>query len=262
MRHRGAARRRRARVYGVSLAAGLLVALGASAGAGAATQSAASLFPAATTAASLFPSATTAGSLFPSATSAASLFPAATQGCSASYLDGDQRLGPTQVEAFGLVAPMLYGYNRLDGLTPAQFISTYWDPTANGGTGGWRYPPDNGFLVDASGRPIEYVSTLTVGEQIDRFGSEFGAFLAPYDTPYAERSLPPESLDDFDPSYTCNYHLYRVIKSFKADEGQIAPAFGQPGRGLQIQLNGSLLPGDPLPQVLWLVNNGYLASEN
>jgi hypothetical protein len=185
-------------------------------------------------------------------------FPTLATTCSTAYLDGDIRLGPAQFQQLGMVAPMLFGYNRLAGLTAAQFIATYWDPTANG----WRYPPDNGYLL-VFGHPVEYTGTISAGEKIDRFGSEFGAFLAPEDTPYAQRSLPPMSLDDFDPSYTCNYHLYTVIKPFKADEGPIAPGFGQPGFGLQIQLDASLVPGAPSPlNVMWLINNGYLARSN
>jgi hypothetical protein len=197
------------------------------------------------------------------AVSPASLLPTLATACSSSFFDGDSRLGPAQFQQLGIVAPMLFGYNRLAGLTPAQFIATYWDPAANAGAGGWRYPPDNGYLV-IFGRPIEYRATISAGEKIDRFGSEFGGFLAPEDTPYAQRSLPPMSLDVFDPSYTCNYHLYTVIKPFRADEGPIAPAFGQPGYGLQIQLDASLVPGAPASgyNVMWLINNGYLARSN
>ncbi len=154
---------------------------------------------------------------------------------------------------------MLFGYDRFAGLTPSQFIATYWDPTAGGGNGGWRYPPANGYLL-INGRPVEFVKTLTPGTEVDRFGSEFGGFLAPEDTPYAMRSLPPANLDVFDPAYACNYHLYKVRKPFAADEGLIAPGFGQPGYGLQIQLDGSLVPGAPSrPNVIWMIDNGYLA---
>ena len=48
---------------------------------------------------------------------------------------------------FGPVAPMLFGYDRFAGLTPQQFIATYWDPSASAGKGGWRYPPANGYLL-------------------------------------------------------------------------------------------------------------------
>ena len=179
--------------------------------------------------------------------------------CSTAFFDGDSRLGPARLENFGLLAPMLFGYDRFAGLTPVQFIATYWDPTAGGGAGGWRYPPSNGYLL-IGGRPVEFVKTLTPGTEVDRFGSEFGGFLAPEDTPYAQRSLPPANLDVFDPAFDCNYHLYKVLKPFAADEGVIAPGFGQTGFGLQIQLDGSLIPGAPSrPNVIWMIENGYLA---
>jgi hypothetical protein len=54
-----------------------------------------------------------------------------------------------------------------------------------------------------------------------------------------------------------------VLRLFHAEEGPIAPGFGQPGRGIQFQLLSSLVPGAPSPlNVLWLINNGYLARAN
>ena len=119
---------------------------------------------------------------------------ARTTTCSSAYLDGDSRLGPQQLPNAGPIAPIVRGYHRFAGLTEQEFLTTYWDPTANGGSGGWRYPPDNGFLLDPGGTPIEFTWSLQAGQKIDRFGSEFGAFLAPEDTPYAERALPPEMI--------------------------------------------------------------------
>ncbi|HWD09373.1 MAG TPA: TNT domain-containing protein [Actinomycetota bacterium] len=55
------------------------------------------------------------------------------------------------------------------------------------------------------------------------------------------------SLDNFDPAFTCNDHLYRVVKAFKVEAGPIAPGFGQPGYGRQYQLVGSLLPATRPP---------------
>ena len=64
---------------------------------------------------------------------------------------------------------------------------------------------------------------------------------------------------DFDPAFTCNYHLYRVVKPFNVEAGPIAPGFGQRGLGLQFQLVASLLPGTTATaNVAWLLNNGYL----
>lgn len=186
---------------------------------------------------------------------------AAAAQCSNQFLNGDNRLGPEQLATQGMIGVIVHSYDRFAGLTAQAFIDTYWDPTASGGRGGWRFPPQNGYLIDATGQPVEYALPLGVGQQLDRFGSEFGDFLAPRGTPYAQRALPPMSLDNFDPVFTCNYHLYRVIKSFKVESGPIAPGFGQMGYGRQYQIVGALLPGGPTDQeanVKWLLDHGYL----
>jgi len=179
--------------------------------------------------------------------------------CSAEDYTGDARLGPAVLPSEGPVGREVLGYDRLAGLTPDQFIATYWDPTANGGRGGWRYPPADGFVIGPDGQPVEFVLTLAPGQQVDRFGSEFGAFLAPAGEAYAQRSIPPQSLDNRDQPGGCNYHLYGVSKPFKVEGGPIAAAFGQRGAGLQYLLVGSLVPGAPARlNVLWLVDHGYL----
>jgi hypothetical protein len=205
---------------------------------------------------------TLAGAPALAATHRASVNAAADTRCSAAYYGGNSLLGPRTFPTEGSIAPIVRGYRRLDGMAPEKFLKKYWDPKANGGKGSWRYPPDNGFVI-ADGDPVEFPSTLLRGEDVDRFGSEYGGFLAPADTPYASRSIPPQSLDDFDPAFTCNYHLYRVLKPFNAETGPIAPAFGQPGLGLQYQLVSSLLPGDPgTANVLWLIDHGFLKRLN
>jgi len=178
--------------------------------------------------------------------------------CSNAFLDGDNRLGPAQLPTTGPLYPVVAGYQPLAGLTASQFIATYWDPTANGGSGGWRYPPDNGYVILANGQPDEYPLPLAAGQRIDRFGSVFGAFLAPVNTPYASRALPPMSLDNFTAGITCNYSVYEVEKPFEVESGPIAPGFGQRGLGRQYQLVSSLLPGGATANVMWLLNNGYL----
>ncbi len=196
--------------------------------------------------------------LTPVSAAHAAVLPQVRTGCSASYLGGDYRLGPANTpDDAGPVALELIGYWRLAGLTPQQFIAHYWDAKANS----WKYPPDNGFLIVA-GQPVEFSLGLKPGERLDRFGSPFGGFLAPAGTPYWGRSLPPSSLDDAT-GFTCNYHTYKVVKAFKVEAGPAAPAFGQPGLGLQYQLVASLLPGAPTqPNVQWLIDHGYLAATN
>jgi hypothetical protein len=182
--------------------------------------------------------------------------------CSNAYLDGDSRLGPAQLPTTGPLSVLVHGYHPLAGLSESQFISMYWDPTANAGQGGWRYPPDGGYLL-SRGQPVEYQIPLGVGQNIDRFGSPFGAFLSPVGTLYTQRSLPPMNLDNVDVAFTCNYHEYHVVKSFVVESGPIAPAFGQLGYGRQYQLVGSLVPGAPANlNVQWLLDNGYLVSLN
>jgi hypothetical protein len=179
--------------------------------------------------------------------------------CSAEDYNGDPRLGPAVLPTAGPVGQELIHYDRLAGLTPQQFIDTYWDPAANGGQGGWRYPPANGFLIGPTGEPVEAPMPLRVGQRIDRYGSEFGAFLAPSGVPYAGRAIPPQSLDNREVPDGCNYHLYLVVREFRVEGGPIAPAFGQRGYGLQYLLVSGLVPGAPAQiNVMWLVANGYL----
>ena len=178
--------------------------------------------------------------------------------CSAAYYDADSRLGPQRLPLAGRVGLELLGYHRAGRLTDAQLLATYYSPTANSGSPGWIYPPDNGYVVAPDGKPIEITQSLTPGTDIDRYGSEYGSFLAPEGLSYASRSIPPSSLDGT-PAAGCNYHDYRVVKAFTVDAGPIAPWFGQPGYGWQYQLNGALVPGAPTQlNVLWLVSNGYL----
>jgi hypothetical protein len=178
--------------------------------------------------------------------------------CSADFFNGDRRLGPATLPVFGRVGLETIGYQRTGGLPDAAFLAEYYDPTANGGQGGWIYPPANGYLIGPNGQPIETTLTLFPNQDIDRFGSEYGSFLAPEYLPYAMRAIPPQNLDG-DPAAACNYHDYRVLKPFAVDAGPIAAWFGQPGGGLQYQLDSALLPGAPSRlSVRWLVDNGYL----
>ncbi|MEU3462721.1 TNT domain-containing protein [Streptomyces sp. NPDC006733] len=172
--------------------------------------------------------------------------------CSATFYQGDPRLGPEVLPTRGAVGRELAGYHRTGKLSAPAFLARY-----NTGTG-WIYPPQNGYVIGPDGRPVEWQQTLRPGQDIDRFGSEYGSFLAPEGLPYANRSIPPQSLDGV-PAAGCNYHDYRVLKAFAVDAGPIAPWFAQPGYGLQYQLDAALVPGAPATiNVMWLVANGYL----
>lgn len=180
-------------------------------------------------------------------------------GCSVAWYQNDRRLGPAVLSVTGRAGAELRGYRRTGGLSVAKFLSKYWDNTVNNGQGGWLYPKNDGFLSDPKGKPITKTATLTPGTLVDRYGSEYGAFLAPGGVAYSKRAIPPSNLVGT-PASRCNYANYRVLKEFAVTAGPIAPWFGQPGRGIQYQLKGSLVSGAPEQlNVLWLVEAGYLA---
>jgi hypothetical protein len=178
--------------------------------------------------------------------------------CSTALFEGDRRLGPQDLPRHGEVGRELRDYERTGSLTPTAFLATYWDPAANSGQGGFRFPPDNGYVIGSDNQPEVSAVVLSLGNRLDRFGSELGAFLAPEGLAYAARSIPPQSLVS-NPAAGCNFHEYEVERAFAVDTGPIAPWFAQPGGGEQFQLVSALVPGAPTPlNVMWLVNNGFL----
>ena len=101
--------------------------------------------------------------------------------------------------------------DRFGGPSAEDFLAE-WRYTSNGK---WRYPEENGFLLDADGLPIMGNLSLAVGTTVDRFGSEQGAciwthnfpsyqtpasfdltnrkkgfYVSAEDAPYAQRALP------------------------------------------------------------------------
>jgi hypothetical protein len=174
--------------------------------------------------------------------------------CSAEFHLDDQRLGPAELPVFGRVGLQLLGYHRTGHEPVDDFLDEYYDDVA----GAWRYPPADGYVLEPDGDPVKWTQTLFRGQQIDRYGSEFGAFLAPVGLPYTMRSIPPSNLVGV-PAAGCNYRVYQVLRPFDVTTGPIAPWFNQFGGGLQYQLTGVLVPGAPSRlNVLWLVENGYL----
>ncbi|MEU3861314.1 TNT domain-containing protein [Streptomyces sp. NPDC028722] len=181
--------------------------------------------------------------------------------CTGEYQD-DARLGPKHLPRpwEAPVGPLLRNYRRTGGLSAGAFLARYWKDEDPQGPAGWKYPPDDGF-AETNGQVDKHVEVLEPGEDLDRFGSEYGSYLAPAGDPYAERALPPQNLDTRDPKYPCDYHRYIVEEPFPVWQGRIAPWFGQPGGGRQIKLDPALLdPGDGRRlNVAWLLDNGYLA---
>ncbi|KAJ7646135.1 hypothetical protein B0H17DRAFT_959284, partial [Mycena rosella] len=143
------------------------------------------------------------------------------------FLCGDVRLGPDILPATGPVATLLTNYHRLGGLCPGDFLAKWTFPN-----GSYKFPPFDGFQLSTSDMPIEGNQLLLPGMRLDRFGSERGRFLAPADTPFSQRSLPPSSLGP-----PAVYHVYQVEKDLTALSGEIAGWFGQPGQGTQYFVN-------------------------
>ncbi|SHH85217.1 Protein of unknown function [Streptomyces sp. 3214.6] len=173
---------------------------------------------------------------------------------------GDKRLGPKHLphKRQQPVGPLLNHYHRTGNLSSAEFLKKYWEGPAD--TGSWKYPPNDGF-TEVNGTVDKAPELLVDGERLDRFGSEYGSYLAPAGDPYAKRALPPQNLNTRDAAFPCDYHLYKVTKPFVVWQGSIAPWFAQPGGGQQIKLDPTFL--DPGPRqrlnVNWLVDHGYLA---
>ncbi|KAJ5675745.1 hypothetical protein N7462_008642 [Penicillium macrosclerotiorum] len=148
-----------------------------------------------------------------------------------SYVCGDSRLGPVKAPKKFPLNNELRTYARFGSLCPVDFLEK-WAGSINS-SASYEYPPSNGFVVDTKDAPILGNATLSVGQKVDRFGSEYGSFLAPLGSPYIQRSLPPSNLITYDGDYPFNYHVYEVTKSFDVGLGPIAPWFEQPGMGTQ-----------------------------
>jgi Tuberculosis necrotizing toxin len=164
-------------------------------------------------------------------------------------------LGPDTLPG-GPVGKTLVGYSRL-GLPPMDakgFLAAFYtagskNPDTGKPTGDWKWPDYNGF----DGKPEAY--SMQPGEVVDRFGSIYGTFVAnERGTSFAARGLPPSSLNTYEGQPAGNYHAYCVLKPLKIQRGKIAPAFGQPGGGIQYYLgNGrvtDLITGGTLREVV------------
>jgi hypothetical protein len=70
--------------------------------------------------------------------------------------------------------------------------------------------------------------SLTTGQLIDRFGSEFGTFFSPRGESFRSRAVP----------YVCSqmeYRVYRVVKPVAVKSCKVASWFDEPGGAVQVQ---------------------------
>ena len=192
----------------------------------------------------------------------------------------DYRLGPKTLPWRFPLLSLVSNYDRFGGLTPGAFLDRWWGNTSYGI--GWRYPEHDGFLLDTDGRPMISNFTLQVNARVDRFGDESGHYMGAADAPFAQRALPPDALNVCKPkkvtaseaellaadeqcqpkAYPWGYHVYNVTRQFNVSAGPIAPAFGQPGLGVQFRLpNGTRVrnltaDGTLVPLNLSTLHNG------
>lgn len=175
--------------------------------------------------------------------------------CSAADYKGVALYGPKHLPDEGPLYPMLRGYRRFAGMSPAGYVAKWYQPGQ-----GWLYPPLGGYLLTPGGVPIKMPVTLFAGMQVDVFGRETKeTYLAPTGTPYAMRSIPPQTLDNTSRPKACNYLNFQVLQPFAVQSGPIAPGLGQPGFGYQYVLDPALIPGSPSTlDIKWLTSRGFL----
>ncbi|KAF7593215.1 hypothetical protein BBP40_011845 [Aspergillus hancockii] len=149
---------------------------------------------------------------------------------SSDSLCNNKYLGPKIVTAASDPdwSELFEAYNPLGLLCPKEFLAT-WAP----GGKGYTYPIEDGALLDSAGVPLTSNYTLPEGFELDRFGTKYGGYLSPKNTPFAWRSIPPSNLNKYSDSPEYNYWVWRVKKTFSIAGGPISPWFGQPGYGLQ-----------------------------
>lgn len=145
----------------------------------------------------------------------------------------------------GAPLAVVNGWHPTGGLSWDDFASQFGTP------GSRTYPLNDGFPPGFVPQPAH----LPEGTIIDRFGSEYGRYLAPDGTPFADRSLAPESVGG-------DYNRYMVTgkplpPGWQIVEGPVEPWYGQtPSPGsLQYMILG---PDGVKVNVKELVDRGIL----
>lgn len=143
-----------------------------------------------------------------------------------------------EVARIGGNAAHPWGNNPATGepLTEAQWTARYVLPN-----GSVRWPPNAGavpgtrVVFDDADKFVEIY-----GDQFDRVGGPAGYYLGiPPGTPFVERALPPGLLEMRMHEYVFTGELPPGVT---IEISEIAPAFGQPGGGLQVQFMDGASP--------------------
>jgi len=160
-----------------------------------------------------------------------------------------EKLGAVDLPTDGPIGDMLAGYDRYGGQGDADgFLQMALKPD-----GSWDWPGNGGFHGDS----VDIAHQT--GDLLDRFGDSGGRYLSPSGTSYAERAIPPFNLNPMSPNL--GYHRYEVLRPFDAPTGYVSPAFGQPGMGLQVLVDGSRFSeagANEFVNVKWLLDHGYI----
>ncbi|SOJ53989.1 hypothetical protein MSIMFB_01487 [Mycobacterium simulans] len=145
----------------------------------------------------------------------------------------------------GAPLAVVRGWEPTGGMSWDDFASQFGTPQSR------NYPLNDGFPPGYVPQPAQ----LPEGAIIDRFGSEYGRYLAPDGTPFADRALAPESVGG-------DYNRYMVTgkplpPGWQLVEGPVQPYYGQtPSPGtLQYMILG---PDGVKPTVWELVRLGIL----
>jgi uncharacterized protein YukE len=145
----------------------------------------------------------------------------------------------------GAPLAVVRGWHPTGGMTWDDFASQFGTPQSR------NYPLNDGFPPGFVPQPAQ----LPEGAIIDRFGSEYGRYLAPDGTSFADRALAPESVGG-------DYNRYLVTgkplpPGWQVVEGPVQPFYGQtPSPGsLQYMILG---PDGVKVTVKELVDRGIL----
>jgi hypothetical protein len=185
--------------------------------------------------------------------------PAKRTTCSTADYHGNSLLGPKSLPNAGPLAPMLKGYRRFGGMRSTTYLDRFYYSNGNQ----WLYPPLGGYLLTPSNPPVPVKMQVSLfpGMEVDVFGDTSGLYLAPAGTPYAARSIPPQTLDSTTDPQHCDYLLFYVLRTIPVQSGPIAPGLAEPGFGVQYVLDNTIFPGSPPSasfDIAYLVANGYL----
>lgn len=117
--------------------------------------------------------------------------------------------------AGGAPTALLRGWDPVGGMPMEEFGTRFGTPEAR------IWPDNDGFPPGYTPQPAH----LPEGTIIDRFGSEFGRYLSPDGTPFADRALTPETVGT-------DYNRYMVTGKALPDgwqivQGPVEPWFGQ-----------------------------------